>query len=243
MTVHLVGAGPGGVDTLTVRGLRLVESAEAVVYDRLVDDDVLARIAPGAERIDAGKHRGAAGSQARINALLVSLAERYDCVVRLKGGDPFVFGRGGEELLALRDAGVAVEVVPGVTSALGAPAVAGIPVTHRGLARGVLVVTGHDGLDPEIDVAGLCRGGVTLVVLMGVGRRATIAGRLIGGGLPAGTPLAVIERACTPAERVVHATLLDLGSLEVTPPAVIVVGAVAAFGSLDVHGLAAGQLA
>ena len=238
MTVYLVGAGPGGVDTLTVRGLRLLERADVVVHDRLVDQDVLALIPSGAGQIDVGKHRGAAASQARINALLISLARRHDCVVRLKGGDPFVFGRGGEELLALRDAGVPVEIVPGVTSALAAPAAAGIPVTHRDLAHGVLIVTGHAGLDPEIDFADLCRRGVTLVVLMGAEQRERIARRLIGGGLPAHTPLAVIERACTSAERVVRAHLERLASLEVAPPAVIVVGAVAAIGRPDLRALA-----
>lgn len=230
MTVYLVGAGPGGVDTLTVRGLRLLERADAVVHDRLVDHDVLALVPADAERIDVGKQRGAAASQARINALLISLARRHDCVVRLKGGDPFVFGRGGEELLALRDAGVPVEIVPGVTSALAAPAAAGIPVTHRGIAHGVLIVTGHAGLDPEIDFAELSRRGITLVILMGAEQRETIAGRLIAGGLPVRTPLAVIERACTPAEHVVRTRLEGLASLEVASPAVIVVGEVAAIG-------------
>jgi uroporphyrin-III C-methyltransferase len=237
VTVYLVGAGPGGVDTLTMRGFRLLERAKVVVHDRLVADEVLALAPSGAARIHVGKEKGASASQAHINALLVSLAKRHDCVVRLKGGDPFVFGRGGEELLALRDAGVPVEVVPGVSSALAAPAAAGIPVTHRGLARGVLIVTGHAGLDPEIDFAGLCRGGVTLVVLMGVGRRATIAGQLIAGGLSADTPLAVVERASTPAERVVRASLGGLAALEVASPAVIVVGAVAAIGRDDMRAL------
>lgn len=237
MTVYLVGAGPGGVDTLTMRGFRLLARAKVVVHDRLVADEVLDLVPSGAERIDVGKEKGASASQALINALLVSLAKRHDCVVRLKGGDPFVFGRGGEELLALREAGVPVEVVPGVSSALAAPAAAGIPVTHRGLARGVLIVSGHAGLDPEIDFADLCRGGVTLVVLMGVGQRETIASRLIGGGLTADTPLAVIERASTPAERVVRASLGGLAALEVTSPAVIVVGAVAAIGGDDLREL------
>ncbi len=230
VTVYLVGAGPGGVDTLTVRGFRLLERAEVVVHDRLVDQDVLALIPSGAERIDVGKHKGAAASQALINALLISLAKRHDCVVRLKGGDPFVFGRGGEELLVLRDARVPVEIVPGVTSAIAAPAVAGIPVTHRGIANGVLIVTGHAGLDPEINFADLCHRGVTLVILMGVEQRETIARCLVGGGLTAQTPLAVIERACTPGQHVVRTSLGRLASLDVTPPAVIVVGAVAAIG-------------
>lgn len=133
MTVRLVGARPGRIDTLTVRGLRLLERDEVVVYDRLVDHDVLARIASGAERTDVGTHKGAAGSQGLVNALLVSFARRHDCVVRLKGGDPFVFGRGGEELLALRDARVAVEIVPGVTSALGAPGLPASPSPRAAL--------------------------------------------------------------------------------------------------------------
>ncbi|HLX77752.1 MAG TPA: uroporphyrinogen-III C-methyltransferase [Acidimicrobiales bacterium] len=226
--MHLVGAGPGGIDTLTLRALRLLTQAEVVVHDRLIDEEVLALIPAGAERIDVGKPKGASASQALINELLVSLSQRFDCVVRLKGGDPFVFGRGGEELIALRAAGVDFEVVPGVSSAFAAPALAGIPVTHRGLAGAVLVVTGHAGLDPQLDVAALTKGGVTLVVLMGIERRREIAERLIEGGVSGNTPLAVIERAYTAAERVVLASLDELAALEVNAPAVIVVGAVAA---------------
>ncbi len=241
VTVYLVGAGPGGVDTLTMRGFRLLERAEVVVHDRLVAQDVLALIPSGAERIDVGKHKGMAASQGLINALLVSLAKRHDCVVRLKGGDPFVFGRGGEELIVLREAGVPVEIVPGVTSAIAAPAVAGIPVTHRGIACGAVIVTGHAGLDPEIDFAELCRRGMTLVILMGVEQRETIARHLISGGLAAHTPLAVIERACTPGQHVVRAKLEGLASLDVTSPAVIVIGAVAALGGATLGALADNQ--
>jgi uroporphyrin-III C-methyltransferase len=230
VTVHLVGAGPGSVDSLTVGALRLLQRADVVVHDRLVDDSVLACLPARAERIDVGKRKGVQASQSLINELLISLDRRHRCVVRLKGGDPFVFGRGGEELLALRAAGVEVEVVPGVTSAFAAPAAAEIPVTHRGVARGVLVITGHTDLDPAIDFSALSRGGVTIVILMGVASRAEIARHLIARGLGDDTPVAVIERAFTTGERTVYGKLADLGSMEVTSPAVIVIGEVATIG-------------
>src|ERR1700722_2767209 len=143
MTVYLVGAGPGDADLLTIRAARLLASADVVVHDRLVEGSVLELARPDAELIDVGKAPGRFTSQSMINDLLVSLGRRYQSVVRLKGGDPFVFGRGGEEMIALRDAGVTCEVVPGITSAFAGPLAAGIPVTHRGLSRGVTVVTGH----------------------------------------------------------------------------------------------------
>lgn len=230
MTVYLVGAGPGGIEAVTVGALRLLQRADVVVHDRLVDQAVLDCIPACAERIDVGKNKGVSDSQALINELLVALGRRYSCVVRLKGGDPFVFGRGGEELIALRSAGIAVEVMPGVASAFAAPAAAFIPVTHRGVARGVIVITGHTDFDPRIDFAALSQAGVTLVVLMGVAKRSEIACYLIGQGMDAETPVAIIERALTPAQRTVHANLVDLGAVEVTSPAVMVIGEVAALG-------------
>lgn len=237
MTVYLVGAGPGGVDMLTVRALRLLQEADVVVHDRLVDQTVLDCISPRAERIDVGKRKGMPDSQALINELLISLAESDRNVVRLKGGDPFVFGRGGEELLALRANGVAVEVVPGVTSAFAAPAAAGIPVTHRGVARGVLVVTGHAELDPAIDFAALSRSRVTIVILMGVEQRAAHARQLTSAGLGGDTPVAVIERAFTAGERVVLGELAALGAMDVASPAVIVIGEVATIGRAELQEL------
>jgi uroporphyrin-III C-methyltransferase len=228
VTVFLVGAGPGAADLLTVRGARLLASADVVVHDRLVERSVLDLIRPDAELIDVGKEPGRVTSQSMINDLLVSLGRRYETVVRLKGGDPFVFGRGGEEMIALRDAGVASEVVPGVTSAFAGPLGAGIPVTHRGLSRGVTVITGHLESHDDGYFRRLANPDLTLVVLMGVSARASIAAQLIDGGLSRETPVAVIESAYTPRESVTRALLRDLGVLDVSSPAIIVIGPCAA---------------
>jgi uroporphyrin-III C-methyltransferase len=230
VTVHLVGAGPGDPDLLTVRAARLLAEAEVVVHDALVDPAVLALAAPAAELVDVGKRPGRPVPQEMITALLVELGRTGQRVVRLKGGDPYVFGRGGEEALGLLEAGVPFEVVPGVTAAVAAPALAGVPVTHRGLAASVTVVTGHRraGDEEATDWDALSRLGGTIVVLMGVAERAEIARRLIAGGRASETPVAVVERAGTPAQRVRRARLDELGNLAVSPPATIVIGAVAA---------------
>lgn len=228
MTVYLVGAGPGDADLLTVRAARLLRVADVVVHDRLVERSALELARRGAELIDVGKAPGRYTSQAMINDLLVSLGRNYDTVVRLKGGDPFVFGRGGEEMIALRDAGVACDVIPGVTSAFAGPLAAGIPVTHRGLSRGVTIVTGHLERHDEGYFRRLANPDLTLVVLMGVAARGAIAAQLIEGGLSNDTPVAVIESAWTARESVSRATLDDLGSLNVVSPAIIVIGPCAA---------------
>lgn len=228
MTVYLVGAGPGDPDFLTVRAVQLLQRANVLVHDRLVSPLVLALAGPSATRIDVGKEPGRSNTQVDINELLVDLGRRHACVVRLKGGDPYVFGRGGEEALALAARGVAVEVVPGVTSAFAGPLLAGIPVTHRGLSHGVTVVTGSSGPGVGLDFRRVANPDVTLVVLMGVQRRAQIAAELVAGGLGGATPVAVIERASSAEQRVVRCRLDELGSTEVSAPAVIVVGAVAA---------------
>jgi uroporphyrin-III C-methyltransferase len=230
MSVFLVGAGPGSADLLTVRAARIISTADAVVYDRLISDEVLALAPETAERIDVGKRPGDSHNQALINDLLVSLGQRYNRVVRIKGGDPFVFGRGGEERDALEAAGISVETVPGVTSAFAAPLAAGIPVTHRGVARGVCVITGHTMSDDAVDYAALANDQITLVVLMGVSNRASIASQLIHGGLSASTPVAAIESASTPQQRIVRCQLDDLGDTAISNPAVLVIGAVAARG-------------
>ena len=228
MSVFLVGAGPGDVDLLTLRAAQLLARADVVVHDRLVGPEILGLIRPGVPRVDVGKIPGTTHSQAAINETLVSLGRRYECVVRLKGGDPFVFGRGGEEALVLRDAGIAVEVVPGISSSFAGPLLAGVPVTHRGLSHGVTVVTGHAEDGRAVDFRQLANPDLTLVVLMGVSRRAEIASELIDGGLGAFTPLAVIERAASPTQRVVRSTVGELAALDVVNPAVIVIGPVAA---------------
>jgi uroporphyrin-III C-methyltransferase len=243
MTVHLVGAGPGDPDLLTMRAVSLLTQADVIVHDRLVDTRVLAYAAPWAEIIDVGKTPGScANRQVDINALLVERGLRYDNVVRLKGGDPFVFGRGGEEAEALLAAGVEVAVVPGVSSAIAAPAAAGIPVTMRGVASGVTIVTAHtdpEAGDPSLDWDALARAGTTLVVLMGAARARQLAERLIAGGMDVSTPVAVITSATNADQHVARLTLAHLGTAPVRNPATIVIGAVAA---RDVTGLADTEL-
>jgi uroporphyrin-III C-methyltransferase len=229
VSVALVGAGPGDPDLLTVKAARLLATAEVVVHDALVGSGVLDLVPSGVELIDVGKRPGRAVPQEMISALLVELGRQGKHVVRLKGGDPFVFGRGGEEALALLEAGVPFEVVPGITSSVAAPAAAGIPVTHRGVSAAVTVVTGHRRAgEPDVDWRSLARVGGTIVVLMGVSERGAIAAELLAGELAGDTPVAAIERATTDAERVVRCRLDDLASTPVDSPAVIVIGPVAA---------------
>jgi uroporphyrin-III C-methyltransferase/precorrin-2 dehydrogenase/sirohydrochlorin ferrochelatase len=229
--VSLVGAGPGDPDLLTLRAVQRLQAAEVVVHDRLVSSRVLDYASPTAERIDVGKRSGGAGAtQDEINSLLVNLAREGRRVVRLKGGDPFVFGRGGEEALVLARAGIAFEVVPGVSSALAAPAAAGIPVTHRGLSASVTVVNGHD-VDQH-DWTALSHAGGTLVFLMAVEHLEDVADRLLAHGREPNEPTALIEWASTPRQRVVTAPLAHLvetsRAARIAAPAVLVVGPTAA---------------
>jgi uroporphyrinogen III methyltransferase / synthase len=200
--VALVGAGPGDPGLLTVRALQLIAAADAILYDRLSPASALEEARDGAELIYAGKEPGRpAMAQEEINARLVELGRAGKRVVRLKGGDPFVFGRGGEEAGALREAGVSYEVVPGVTAGIAAPAYAGIPVTHRDAASAVAFVTGHEDPDKQesaLDWDALARFPGTLVLYMGVGRLATIARALIAAGRPADEPAAMVERGTLP---------------------------------------------
>ena len=234
MTVYLVGAGPGDADLLTVRAARLLGDADVVLRDRLVDESVMGYVNPHAKIFEVGKVPGTSSSQESINELLIDLAGRYETVVRLKGGDPFVFGRGGEELLALHEAGVACDVVPGLSSALAGPLAAGIPVTHRGLSRGVTIVSARGANGDVTDFRTLASPDLSLVVMMGVEHRATISQQLLEGGLRPTTPVAVVEQAWTGQQRTTRGHLSDLGSFDVRPPAVIVVGEVAA---LDLRSL------
>jgi uroporphyrin-III C-methyltransferase len=231
VTVHLVGAGPGDPDLLTLKAARLLGEADVVVHDRLVDPRILALAAPWAEMVDVGKRPGApADAQARINDILVDRGRRFDCVVRLKGGDPFVFGRGGEEALELRAAGVDVEEVPGITSSIAAPAAAGIPVTMRGHSSGFTVITAHQDptTDRWLDWDALAATGTTLVILMGASRTAVISERLVAAGMAPTTPVAVVRSATTHDQDVQRTTLAGLPELTVTNPSTIVVGSVAA---------------
>lgn len=231
MTVYLVGAGPGDPGLLTVRGAELLQRADAVVYDRLSAPSLLDLAPTTAKRIYVGK-RGATGSTAQdeINRLLVELGRVHDVVVRLKGGDPFVFARGAEELAALREAAVPAEVVPGITSAIAAPAYAGIPVTRRYSSTSVTIVTGHE--DPtkeqsDVDWEALARVGGTIVVLMGVANVGPITERLMAGGLDPATPAAAVRWGTRPDQEVVRATLGTLAAQPLAAPSVIVVGDVA----------------
>lgn len=229
MTVALVGAGPGDPELLTVRAARLLATADVVVHDSLVSQDVLDLASSRAEMIDVGKRPGSAIPQEILSALLVELGQQGRRVVRLKGGDPFVFGRGGEEALALKKAGVPVEIVPGISSGIAAPSAGGVPVTHRGVAASVTILTGHRRIgEPEVDWRSLARVGGTIVVLMGVSQRADIAGKLVAGGLGWETPVAAIQSATTRDELVWRGTLADLGDASIEPPATIVIGDVAA---------------
>lgn len=234
--VYLVGAGPGAEDLITVKGLRCLEKADVVLYDRLSGATLLRAVPEKAERIDVGKqpnHHPV--PQEEINRLLVEKAQAGNLVVRLKGGDPFVFGRGGEEALALGEAGVPYEIVPGISSSIAVPAYAGIPVTHRNLSTSFHVITGHE--DPEkggdsVDYEALARLSGTLIFLMGVGQLPRITQQLLQHGKNPQTPAALVHRGTTPQQKTVTgtlATIVERVTAEgLKPPCVIVIGEVVA---------------
>ena len=235
--VVLVGAGPGDPDLITVKGAKALAAADVVVYDRLAAPALLDLAPAGAERIYVGKQPGGhAMRQDQIHAVLVEQARQGRTVVRLKGGDPFVFGRGGEEQLACAEAGIPYEVIPGITSAVAAPAAAGIPVTHRGIARSFAVVTAStagEAHEPDaVDLSKVATATDTLVLLMAAGRLAETCAALIAAGRPADEPAALVMWATTPEERSVIGTLEDLPALAAAasmgPPATLIVGTVAA---------------
>ena len=229
--VYLVGAGPGDPGLLTVRGLELLRKAEVVVYDRLVNPVLLEYAAPEATRVFAGKLTGSHSlSQEEINRLLINHARRGKQVIRLKGGDPFVFGRGGEEAEVLAEAGIPFEIVPGVSSAVAVPAYAGIPLTHRNLSSSFAVITGHEcsKAEPSVDWGRLATAVDTLVVLMGLKNLPRIVANLLAHGRSPQTPVAVIRWGTTDLQETVTGTLGDIVDKAVTvrPPVVLVIGEV-----------------
>ena len=227
--VYIVGGGPGDPGLITVKGLECLRRADVILYDRLIARELLSEAPPHAELIDVGKepkrHRR---SQDEINELLIEKAHEGKIVVRLKGGDPFVFGRGGEECLALAEAGVRYEVIPGVSSAIAVPAYAGIPVTQRGVTTAFTVVAGHVGsADSDIDWAAISRIG-TIVFLMGVEHLPQIVSALIAHGRSGDTPAALIQEGTTLNQLIVSGTLANIveKTREIRPPAVLIVGEV-----------------
>lgn len=230
--VYLVGAGPGDVGLLTVRAKGLLECADVVLYDALISPEILGVINPQALKIYVGKRRGNHTlSQEQISEQLIALAQQHAVIVRLKGGDPFIFGRGGEECLALVQAGVPVEVVPGVTSGIAATAYAQIPLTHRDLSSSVVFVTGHEAAgryQPRVDWVALATAVDTIVIYMGLHHLGDIVPALLAGGRSPQTPLAFIEAATTPQQRVIVTTLAEAiaaaNQAQIQSPVLIVIG-------------------
>jgi len=227
--VWLVGAGPGDPELLTIKALKALQAADVVVHDGLVSDEILELAPRAARRISVAKRKSRHSySQAEINRMLVAFARQGLTVVRLKGGDPFIFGRGGEELEACRAADVPCHIVPGVTAALAASANAGAPLTHRGLAQAVTFVTGHasNGAEPDLDWASLARPNQTVVIYMGVSQAAPISARLLAAGRAASTPALIVENASRSDERLIVTNLEQLAQSAsgLTGPALLIVG-------------------
>ena len=232
--VYLVGAGPGDPGLFTLKGKTLLEMADVVVYDALVSDPILLMINPRAERIDAGKRRGRHSlKQAETTKILIEKAREHAIVVRLKGGDPFVFGRGGEEMADLQAANIPVEVVPGITSGIAAPAYAGIPLTHRGYSSSATFVTGHEAIGkyrPNVNWQAIAQGSETLVIYMGIHNLPQIVPALLDGGLTNETPIALIRWGTRPDQEELLGTLGDInGKVEesgFSAPAIAIIGRV-----------------
>ncbi|HDQ07677.1 MAG TPA: uroporphyrinogen-III C-methyltransferase [Methanoculleus sp.] len=232
--VYLVGSGPGGLGLMAKRAQEVLEAADVILYDQLPGEEVLSSLPETVEKIDVGKYGGRHTlEQDEIEALMVKYAQDGKCIVRLKGGDSFLFGRGGEEMETMREHGIPVEVVPGITSAIAVPECVGIPVTHRKWASQVTILTGHEDPTKEesaLNWRWLAQSPGTLVILMGVKNLPRIAAALVAGGMDAGKPVAIIERGMRPDQRVTLGTLADIAekasAAEVRPPAIIVIGEV-----------------
>jgi uroporphyrin-III C-methyltransferase len=243
----LVGAGPGDPELLTLKAVKAIQAATVLLVDDLVNEQILQHASPAARIVHVGKRGGCKSTpQAFIHQLMVNAVHDGENVVRLKGGDPFVFGRGGEEAQALQEARIPFTVVPGITSAIGVPAAAGIPVTHRNVSPAFTVVTGHreSGGSSAIEWESLAKVGGTIVVLMGVAERALIAQRLMDGGLSADTPVAAVRWGTRAEQHTTRTTLAELGAAELKAPSTIVIGAVAAYEFIDgvhVENTVAGQ--
>jgi len=248
--VYLIGAGPGDPDLLTLRALQLLQQADVILYDRLVPEAILERARRDAQRIFVGKESGDHSQQERIHELMIELARAGKRVARLKGGDPYVFGRGGEEIEVLAARGIPYRVVPGITAALGAAAAADIPLTHRRLAHSVTLVSGHAAADDSLDWRSLARSHQTVVFYMGVAQLPGIVARLRAAGASPDRPVAIVEQATLPQQRVLRAPLAGIAALaareQVAAPALLIVGEVAApaaIASLEPAGKPAALLA
>lgn len=232
--VYLVGAGPGDPGLMTLKGKGILELCDVVIYDALVSAEILAMVNPIAERVNAGKRRGNHSlPQSETTQLLIEKAKQHAIVVRLKGGDPFIFGRGGEEMSDLIAAGVPVEVVPGITAGIAVPAYAGIPLTHRGYSSSVTFVTGHEAVGkyrPNVNWSAIAHGSETIVVYMGLHNLSEIIKNLIDAGLPSSTPIALIRQGTRTDQSELVGNLSNIADLVAatgfTPPAIAVIGKV-----------------
>ncbi|NYB52175.1 MAG: uroporphyrinogen-III C-methyltransferase [Methanobacteriaceae archaeon] len=225
MVVYLVGAGPGDPDLLTLKAVKALEKADVVIYDRLANEEIL-KYADGAEKIYVGKRAGShSKKQEEINEILIEQAKKHEVVVRLKGGDPFVFGRGGEEVLALKGEGISVELIPGVTSAIGVPTTLGLPVTHRGVATSFTIVTGHEDPTKKEKQVKWNYNADTIVILMGVGHLKENVAEIMKYKDPE-TPVCVIENGTLPDERILLGTLESITENDIKPPALVIIGPV-----------------
>ena len=236
--VYLIGAGPGDPELMTLKAVRALGEADVVLVDDLVNRAVLAHVRPGTRIIEVGKRGGCQSTpQAFIHLQMIQAAHAGHCVARLKGGDPFMFGRGGEEIEALRAAGIAVEVVSGVTAGIAAPATLGIPVTHRDWAPGVTFVTGHTRDGNSVNWSALAAARTTLVIYMGVKNLPEIVAQLLAAGMPATTPAAAVQSGTLGVQREVKATLTTLQAAmhaaDIGSPAILVIGAVASLAAID----------